>query len=116
MHKNIIEQIQEDDPSFDPLGFALHKSKFTKEQWNSATDRIYIDGYYGPINPSEWEEQDGRTPYSVGEALSIVAKILDEVEDYRFQDDEWDTIVYAEDIKAALVHPWYKEIYGVRFP
>lgn len=134
--KSIIEEIQDDDPSFDPLALALAKTPFVgKKLWLAACDRVYFDGYYGPINPVEWKEQDGRKPYSVKEALEIIAKVLENVEDYRdtrycgdpyfvVHDEEYGieceghlvTIAEANDIKAALVEPWYREIYGVRFP
>lgn len=131
MAKNIIEIIQEDDPSYDPLALALSKTPFVgRKLWEAATDRIYFDGYYGPINADEWKEQDGRKPYSVSEALKIVSKVLDNVEDYweiqYCAGDEtetvctghrdWNSKVDASEIKAALVSPWYKEIYGVGYP
>lgn len=134
--KTLIEQIQEDDPSFDPLTAALNKTEdVDKKLWDAATDRVYIDGYYGPINPDEWKEQDEREPYTVSGAILIMRKVLDNVEDYQElqycgepyfhnHDKEYGyechghyvTAIEANDIKAALVSPWYKEIYGVRFP
>lgn len=112
--KNIIQIIQDEDPSYNPLYAALKKSHYSIDKWNAATDRIYMDGYYGPISAEEWKEQDGREPYSVSEALTIVAKVLDKVENYV---ETWDSFyVEAEDIRAALVSPWYSEIYGTRYP
>lgn len=117
MSKTIIQEIQDDDPSFDPLGLALKKTPFvSRKLWDAATDRVYFDGYYGPINPEEWKEQDGRKPYSVKEALKIIIRVLDNVERYYVNDGEYEGYVDAGDIKAALVAPWYKEIYGQRYP
>lgn len=112
--KNLIEQIQDEDPSFDPLGVALRRSHYSRAIYNAACDRIYIDGYYGPVSATEWKEQDGRKPYYVSSALQIVGKVLSEVEDYgEYYDDFY---VEADDIRAALVSPWFKEIYGTRYP
>lgn len=119
--KNIIEQIQEDDPSYDPLAIPLRRAHYSRRMFNAACDRIYSDGYYGPINPQEWAEQDGRKPYYVSSALKIVAKVLQEVESYIDSEDWASTgmdVRYfdADDIRAALVSPWYQEIYGTRYP
>lgn len=112
--KNIIEQIQDDDPSYDPLKQALSKVPFVgMKQWVAACDRVYMDGYYGPLNDEEWKEQDGREPSNVGDAIRLIAKVLDKVDDYGEYYDEF--YVESREIKAALV-PWYREIYGVRFP
>lgn len=138
MSKTIIEIIQEDDPNWNPLTDALRKTPFIGPAlWKAACDRVYMDGYYGPLSDSDWEEQDGRKPYSVSSAMKIIAKVLDNVEPYKVMQycddlqfdpdvDENDLCedecigheterIDASDIKAALI-PWYKEIYGVRFP
>lgn len=115
MKESIIDRIREDYPLYDPLTPALEKAGVSKELWEGATQRIYTDGMYGPIHPIEWAEQDGREPYIVSDAIKIVAKVLEEVDEYR---DEWgdEVIIYpAEDIRADLVF-WYREIYGVRYP
>jgi hypothetical protein len=131
MNKNVIQRIQDEDPSYDPLAIALKKTPFvSRKLFDAAADRIYFDGYYGPVSSAEWEEQDGRKPYTVSKALIIVAKVLDNIEDYyeiEYCDEDetdttctghriWDSMVYADDIKAALVAPWYSEIYGTRYP
>lgn len=141
MNKSLIAMIQEDDPSYDPLALALKKTPFVGfKLWQAACDRVYYDGYYGPINNLEWEEQDGRKPYSVKEAIRIIARVLANVEDvweFEYCDTiqmqaefdesfEWDScenckghrgnkIASAEDIRADLV-PFYREIYGVGYP
>lgn len=127
--KTVIGLIQEDDPSYDPLTPALEKAGVSKELWEAATDRIYFDGYYGPVNPEEWKEQDGREPSRISEAINIVAKVLENVGDYweiqYCAGDEtetvctghrdWDSKVDASEIKRALI-PWYSTIYGVGYP
>lgn len=113
--KSIIEEIQEDDPSYDPLEEALSKTHgyVSRKLWHAACDRVYYDGYYGPISSDDWKEQDGRKPYTVKEAIEILAKVLGYVEPY--YDDDRMVSVEASEIRAALV-PFYKEIYGVRYP
>lgn len=109
----IINAIQEDDPSYDPLGAALEKSKVSIDLFNAACDRVYFDGYYGPVRDEEWEEQDGREPYSVKEAINIIAHVLDEIDDYN--DNEAGYLVGAGEIRAEIIY-WYREIYGVGYP
>lgn len=111
---SVIEYIQNElNTEYNPLELALSKTKISKDTWNAACDRVYFDGYYGPISPSDWQEQDGREPYSVKEALQIIAFVLTEVDDYR---EEGDIIADASDIRKELVSPWFKEIYGYGYP
>lgn len=133
-----INAIQEDDPSYDPLGEALIKSGVLLSLFNNACDRVYYDGYYGPISDEEWLEQDGRVPSSVRESIWLIAKVLSEIEDYKeiaYCDDlrhspyarlndeycEDECIGHevgrasAEEIRREIVY-WYREIYGVDYP
>lgn len=117
MSKTIIDEIQDNDPSYDPLALALEKTPdVDKDLWKAATDRVYFDGYYGPLSPSDWEEQDGRKPYTLAEALTIIAKVLENVERYYLNDGEYEGYIDASEIKAALIAPWFSEIYGQRYP
>jgi len=114
--KSIIEIIQEDDPSYDPLKRALVESKYDWDQWKAACSRVYTDGYYGPVNTEEWAETTGWKPISVNDARELIARVLDKVEDYlQDSDNQFMEIYSAEDIRAALV-PFYGEIYGQRYP
>jgi len=111
--QGVIEYIQAElDTEYDPLALALSKAKISKKTWLAACDRVYFDGYYGPVNDAEWKEQDGRKPYSVKAAMVTIAKVLDNVQDYR---DDGDVIADAHEIRKELV-PWYREIYGVGYP
>lgn len=112
MFKSIIEQIQDEDPSYNPLTQALVKSGVNRDKWNQACNRIYVDGYYGPVSTEEWAETNGFDPISVSEARNLVAKVLDKVENYLSPFGEF---YPSEDIKAALV-PFYSQIYGERYP
>lgn len=109
--KNIIEQIQDDDPSYDPLKRALVLSKTDRDLWNAACSRVYSDGYYGPISPAEWEEQDGRKPYTVKEAIEVIKTVLNQVEPYQIENE----VIDDSEIKAALI-PFWREIYGTGYP
>lgn len=131
----LIHAIQADDPSYDPLALALAKTPdISIDLFAAACDRVYFDGYYGPIDPVEWQEQDGRKPYSVLAARKIIAQVLANVEDYKDieycgepyfinHDEEYGHEcqgheygrVLAEDIRAEIVY-WYREIYPERYP
>lgn len=127
--KSLIETIRENDPSYNPLTGALVLAKVDRDTWNAACSRVYSDGYYGPISDEDWKEQDGRKPYSVKEAIKIIATVLANVEDYyEFEFCEpgstdtncaghriFDSKVDASVIRAELI-PFYKEIYGVGYP
>lgn len=127
--KNVVEIIQMNNPSYDPLGEALTASGVSMDTWNAAGSRIYYDGYFGPLSDEDWKEQDGREPSNVKEAIAVVAKVLDKVESYyEFDFCEpgsthtnctghriWNTEVHSSEIKQALI-PFYKEIYGEKYP
>lgn len=116
--KSIIEYIQDEDPSYDPLTQALAKLKIDREDWKAANNRIYADGYFGPINQEEWEEQNpGWKSFTVKTAQEFVAKVLEEIGDYHEAGETPGDYfpVAASEIRAALV-PYYKEIYGVGYP
>lgn len=83
--RGLIEQLRDEDPSFDPLIGALAEADVSREIFNAAMDRVITDGYYGPINDDEWREQDGREPSSVSEALKILSRVSDEINDYRVE-------------------------------
>ena len=116
MSKTVIDQIRDNYPAYDPIKTAREKAGISAELLSAAVDRVYFDGYYGPIAPKEWEEQDGRKPYSVSEALDIMRQVADEVEDYWDNDDgefgfDYNSRVDSTDIvKAAW--PFLTEIYG----
>lgn len=83
MATSIIAQIRNDDPSFDPLATALASAKVSREKFDAAFDRVVVDGNFGPISPADWREQDGREPTTVSEALAILGRVSDEIDDYR---------------------------------
>lgn len=114
MRSDILDEIQEWDPQYDPLEIALTKANVSKETWDAACDRVYFDGYYGPLKDTDWKEQDGRQPYSVKEALKIIATVLDGVDSWYNEVEGWN--IPEEEIRAALVSPWFREIYSYRYP
>ena len=89
MSHSIIENIRNDDPSFDPLATALVDAGVSREQFAAALDRVVIDGNFGPISPADWREQDGREPATVAEALAVLGKVSDAVSDYRLTSTEY---------------------------
>jgi hypothetical protein len=104
--------IQDDYPSYNPLAIALRNSQIDESLLDAACDRVYIDGYYGPCSDQEWEETDGRKPYSVKEALGIMGQVYNEIEDFTMYADGLDEYqVDRSDIARAL-WPWLIEIYG----
>src|SRR5574339_492524 len=139
--QELIHMIQADDPSYDPVALALKKTPFVGvDLFAAACDRVYFDGYYGPIDPVEWKEQDGRKLYTILAARKIIARVLANVEDYKdiqycgdpyyfnhsaeegynyenaheCQGHEYGRVL-AEDIRAEIVY-WWREIYPERYP
>ncbi len=43
MH-GLIERIQEDDPSYDPVALACYEAGVERERFVAAFDRVYIEG------------------------------------------------------------------------
>jgi hypothetical protein len=114
--QTVIDQIREFHPSYNPIETARLAAGISEETLEAAVDRVYYDGYYGPIRPDEWKEQDGRQPYTVTEALDIMRKVADEVEDYWDNDDgefgfDFNSRVDSYDIVKAN-WPFLIEIYG----
>jgi hypothetical protein len=121
--KTLIQRIQENDPRYDPWAEAVAASGHTRELADAAMSRVVLDGNYGPLSDSDWEEQDGRKPYSVAEALDILSDISDCIDDYREfvyvgTDPETDepleeeqTTATAEDIRRCVFRSVI-EIYG----
>jgi len=95
--KSVIEQIRDDYPAYDPVEQACQDAGISRELFRAALSRVVLDGYYGPISDKDWEEQDGREPYSVKEALKILQKVSDEIEGYR------EYIHYGEDDDGEII-------------
>lgn len=118
---SLIEQIQGGDPSYDPVALACEAAGVEREVFAAAFDRVYVDGFYGPVSDEDWREQDGREPASVSRALKVLERVSDAVDDYREtvcgQDQdgelvEWEeTRVGASDIRREVFAVVY-EIYG----
>lgn len=133
MRKTILDEIRDEDPEWDPVPAALESAGIDAETFKAAKDRIYCDGYHGPISAEDWREQDGREPATMGEALRIFKSVSDEIGDYTrrefgycqgpgdIHEDDLESCeghegdpelsVSARDIRAAR-WPWYVEIYG----
>jgi hypothetical protein len=92
--KTIIDIIRDDDPAFDPLAQAADRAGIPLDYVRAALSRVIIDGNYGPISSAEWEEQDGRAPSDMATALDILARVSEEVEDYR-------EMIFDEDYEGA---------------
>lgn len=92
MHnKSLVETIRDNDPSYDPLRAACERAGVPYKSdgapatpcYCAARDRVYFDGYYGPLRDADWREQDGREPAALVDALDIVRRVAAEIEDYR---------------------------------
>ncbi len=97
---SLIEQIQGEDPSYDPVALACEASGVDRELFAAALDRVYVDGFHGPVSATDWREQDGREPSSVSEALAVLERVSDAADDYRetFQgvDEDGDEVEWQE--------------------
>jgi hypothetical protein len=114
--KSLIELIQDNDPSYNPIETARIAAGIDVDTMNAAVDRVFYDGYYGPISPIDWEEEDGRKPYSVSEAIEILRNVAENVEDYWDKDDgefgfDYNSRVDSYDI-VKDAWPFLTEIYG----
>jgi len=125
--RSLINEIQGDDPSFDPVALACHASGVDRRTFGRALSRVVYDGYYGPVSPSDWQEchEDGY-PFEVdvsrvSDALAILGRVSDAIDDYREtffgEDDDGDEIQWQEtaadaaDIRREVFSAVF-EIYG----
>jgi hypothetical protein len=83
MRKGLVAQIQDDDPSYDPLALACQEAGIKPKVFDAALDRVIFDGFYGPVSTEDWREQDGREPASIAEARHIVHEVAFAVQDYK---------------------------------
>ncbi len=117
----LIEHIQADDPCWDPVALACAGAGVDREVFAAALDRVYADGFYGPVSEAEWREQDGREPFSVSRALRVLSEVSDAVDDCREtfwgededgEEVEWEeTVAEASDIRREVFAVVF-EIYG----
>ncbi len=102
---SLIEQIQAEDPSYDPVALACREAGVEREMFAAALDRVYVDGYYGPVSGADWLEQDGREPSSVSEALAVLGRVSAAVDDYREtvygQDEDGEEVEWEETVAEA---------------
>ncbi len=101
----IIQQIQGDDPSFDPVALACAKAGVARKVFAAALDRVYFGGFHGPVSASEWRQQDGREPSSVPEALTVLGRVSGAIDDYREtfygEDEDGDEVEWQETVAEA---------------
>lgn len=86
MAYDAIEWIRDNDPEYDPIAIACQAAGIPRETAKAAADRVYCDGYYGPISADDWREQDGREPATVSDALEILKRLADAIPDYKVED------------------------------
>lgn len=98
MSSNIVDSIRDEDPSYDPIAAALAETGISREQYAAAFDRVVVDGNFGPISPDTWRDEDGREPASVSEALAVLGRVSDAIDDYRGED----FTVEAGEIRRAV--------------
>lgn len=98
-----------------------------REKFQLAVNRVYFDGYFGPIPQEDWDEEDqGAKGLTVTEALKIVEDGMNAVSDisyynpehdYEYDGDDEDyqpqdnSVIEAKDLKRSLFK-FYYEIYG----
>jgi hypothetical protein len=124
--KSTVERIREEDPSFDPAALACEAAGIPRALYAAALNRVFYDGYYGPVSPEAWieahdEEEHAEAVGRIADALAILAKVSDEIEGYHeivfaVDDDgeevEWtEETVSAAEIRRDLLAAVY-DIYG----
>lgn len=115
-NQSVIAMIQANYPEYNPIDQARIAAGVSEKLLADAENRVWFDGMYGPVSSEEWAEAHDSDPLSVSEALDILAKVADNVEDYWDTDDgefgfDFNMHVESRDIvKAAW--PFLTEIYG----
>lgn len=124
--KSTVERIRDDDPSFDPATSACVAARIPRALYAAALNRVFFDGYYGPVSPKAWieandEEEHAEAVGRITDALAILRMVSDEIEGYHetcfvVEDDgedlEWpEETVSAAEIRRDLLSSVY-DIYG----
>ncbi len=118
---SLIQQIQGEDPSYDPVALACEQAGVGRELFAAALDRVFVDGFYGPVSASDWRHQDGREPSSVADALAVLERVSGGVDDYRTtfyaENEDGDEVEWLESVADAAdirreVFSAVLEIYG----
>lgn len=99
--------------------------KIDKELWLAAKNRVFADGYYGPIHSNEWIESGNcELVADIDVALGIVREALGiSFDDIEYVNPEYDTVIDNDDYEIPNmmidgrdiyreVFKWHKEIYG----
>jgi hypothetical protein len=62
-----------------------------EKKFNHAMNRVYLDGYFGPISQESWDEENqGAKGLTVTEAREIVEKGMAAVSDVEYCDPDYD--------------------------
>jgi len=94
---NVVEWIRCEDPEYDPLAHVDDRQRL-----DAAIDRVYVDGYYGPIDAETWREQDGREPATTTEALSVLAVADEGISDWSGEVEGHPVTVERDDIRRVV--------------
>lgn len=86
--------------------------RVTLKDFDTARDRIYADGYYGPIQDSDWKEQDGR-PMTMKRAKCIINEALNtSFTDIEFEHPDFGDAKLEGDAVKKEVFKFVYKIYG----
>ena len=123
---SVLERIRESDTEYDPVVPACEAAGIPRALFAAALNRVFLDGYYGPIRPEAWiEAHEGEEHLEevalTRHALVLLERVSDEIEGYREtffgldEDDEeveWtEETVSAEAIRREVFAVVY-DIYG----
>jgi len=93
MRHSLIREIQEDDPSYDPIPQALIRAKIPEPVFRFAEQFIFWDGHYGPfstkdlleeasIEERELTEETFALCDSRDKCLAVLRAVAEEIDDY----------------------------------
>jgi len=73
--RSVISEIQNEDPSYDPLALALSRARVSREEFQVAWSTVLWDGVYGP---------SGLDPGAPGvtASLEVLRAVRDAIDDY----------------------------------
>ena len=84
---SVLETIRESDTEYDPVVPACEAAGIPRALFAAALNRVFLDGYYGPIRPEAWiEAHEGEEHVEevalTRHALVLLERVSDEIEGY----------------------------------
>ncbi len=106
---SVLDDIREYDPEYEPVDDACRKAAIPRSLFAAALNRVFYDGYYGPVSAQAWieasdEEEHAEAVARTADALGILERVSDEIEGYRetfFVEQDGEEVEWTQESVSA---------------